>query len=490
MTQKVDVSSTRPQVSAARSGRPLALPFSERRLLLGTQDLLAVNGALLLSLALHPEYGHAWPRSALRPEWFILLSGLWLLLAHVSDAYNLRVAGRLSTAAAAVAKAGLLTAIAFDCLPLLTPSLPASRLALVAFPLLAVGLLVAGRSIYVLALTRPPFQRRALIVGAGWAGRTLAETLANWGAGACEVVGFVDDDAAKMGKAVGDCRECEDGAPLLVLGDRHALPGLIKERQVTTLVLAITHEINGTLLQTLLDCLEMGVEIIPMPLLYEQLTGRVPISHIGGHWDVAMPIQHPGTGALWPLAKRLMDIALASAGLVSLGVLLPFIALAIYLDSPGPIFYEQARVGKGGRVFTVLKLRSMVVDAENGEALWAQKDDPRVTRVGRLLRRAHLDEWPQFFNILKGEMSLVGPRPERPEIVAKLAAEIPFYRVRHAIKPGAAGWALVKQGYGASREDALLKLQYDLYYIKHQSLTLDLVILFKAIIDTLTRGGR
>jgi exopolysaccharide biosynthesis polyprenyl glycosylphosphotransferase len=274
------------------------------------------------------------------------------------------------------------------------------------------------------------------------------------------------------------------------LGDRHALPTLIAQHHVTTLILAITHEVNGELLQILMDCLELGVEIVPMPVLYEQLTGRVPVEHIGGNWYVAMPIHHPGTGALWPLVKRLMDIVLASLGLFLLALATPFIAAAIYLDSPGPIFYRQERVGKGGRIFRVYKFRSMVPDAEKGRAVWAKEDDPRVTRVGRILRRTHVDEFPQFLNILKGEMSAVGPRPERPEFVEELAKEIPFYRVRHAVKPGMAGWGLVKQGYGASKEDALLKLQYDLYYIKHQSLWLDIVILLKTIVDTLTLRGR
>jgi len=186
-----------------------------------------------------------------------------------------------------------------------------------------------------------------------------------------------------------------------------------------------------------------------------------------------------------------MDIVLTSTGLFFLGPALPFIALAIYLDSPGPIFYTQERVGKGGKTFRAHKFRSMVPNAEKkGKPAWAQEGDPRVTRVGRLLRATHVDEFPQFLNIIKGEMSAVGPRPERPEFVPELEKEIPFYRTRHCVKPGMAGWALVKQGYGASREDALIKLQYDLYYIKHQSVWLDVVILLKTIVDTVTLRGR
>jgi len=301
------------------------------------------------------------------------------------------------------------------------------------------------------------------------------------GDGSYQVMGFVDDDPGKHGQII-------DGVP--ILGGRRELGTLIARYQVSTLILAITHEVDGELFQTLMESLEHGVEIIPMPVIYETVTGRVPVEHIGDNWYVAMPIHHPGTGALYPLVKRGMDIVLACLGLFFLGLALPFIALAIYLYSPGPIFYSQERVGQGGKIFRVYKFRSMVPDAESeGKPVWAQEGDPRVTRVGRLLRATHVDEFPQFFNILKGEMSVVGPRPERPELVAELEKDIPFYRTRHCVKPGMAGWGLVKQGYGSSKEDALLKLQYDLYYIKHQSVWSDLAILLKTFVDTFTLRG-
>ena len=163
-------------------------------------------------------------------------------------------------------------------------------------------------------------------------------------------------------------------------------------------------------------------------------------------------------------------------------MVLPFVALAIYLESPGPIFYSQGRVGRAGRTFQLIKLRSMVPDAEqDGQARWAEEKDKRVTRVGRFLRRTRLDELPQCLNVLRGEMSLIGPRPERPEFVTRLQKRIPFYRSRLAVRPGLTGWAQVNYHYGSSVEDALVKLQYDLYYIKHKSLYLDLLILLKTI---------
>lgn len=469
------------------AGPRISLPFSERRLLLMVQDLLAITAALLLSLAFWSRPEVPW-HDALqkRPHWFVLLAGLWLVFGYVAGAYDLHRSARLATAAVTVSRAGLLTVLAFLLVPYVSPGLPASRAALLGFPVLLVGLLVAGRALYVTAFSQPIFQRRVLIVGAGWAGRTMAEALLEEGSGTYQVLGFVDDDPAKLGQPV----PIDGHPPLRVLGSRSDLADLVTQGRVTTVVSAITHEVNGALLQSIVDCLELGIEVLPMPVLYERLTGRVPVAHVGGHWSVAMPVDHPGTGALWPACKRLMDVVVAAGGLVVLGLALPFIALAIRLEGPGPIFYTQERVGQGGRPFRVYKFRSMVPNAENGRAVWATPNDSRVTRVGRLLRRSHLDELPQLLNILKGEMSVVGPRPERPEFVEELAREIPFYRVRHAVKPGCAGWALLNQGYGASKEACLLKLQYDLYYIKHQSPWLDGLIILRTIGHMLTLGGR
>ncbi len=480
-------SESRSGIAVGRGATAVPLPYTERRLILTLQDLLAVNGALLLALGVRAHQYPQWSWLIQQPVWFVTLSAVWLLLAYAFDAYNSHAARHLSSSAPPVIKAGLATAVAYMMMPYLTPSLPASRLALGAFPLLVILLLLFGRALYALVFSRPLFRRHALIVGAGWAGRTIAQALEACGDGSYGVVGFIDDDPEKLSQsdAAADSLASEH-----ILGDRYALPELIGRYKVSTLILAITHEVHGGLLQVLMDCLELGVDIVPMPVLYERLTGRVPVAHIGGSWSVAMPIDHPGTGALWPLVKRLTDIVLSSIGLFCLALVLPLIAAAIYLDSPGPVFYTQERVGKGGRVFRVYKFRSMVQDAEKGQAVWATRNDSRVTRVGRLLRKTHLDEFPQFLNILRGEMSAVGPRPERPEFVQELAEQIPFYRVRHAVKPGMAGWGLVQQGYGSSKEDALLKLQYDLYYIKHQSLWLDLVILLRTIADTLTFRGR
>ena len=192
---------------------------------------------------------------------------------------------------------------------------------------------------------------------------------------------------------------------------------------------------------------------------------------------------------LWALIRRLLDLAVATVGLLITLILLPLLALLIYVDSRGPIFYRQQRVGLGGELFWIYKLRSMVPDAESGDAVWATEDDPRITRMGRLMRRARIDEWPQFWNLLVGNMSLIGPRPERPEFVRQLAAQLPYYAIRHSIKPGLTGWAQVRYRYGNTVADAMMKLEFDLYYVKHRGPVLDAAILLSSIRVVLTMAG-
>jgi len=494
----------------ARATLPLRMRERRLLLLLGDASMLLLAGVAALrawawirgdasgALALAQRH---WP-------WLATSGAAWLAVWAAAGAYDLRLAARLRATAPRLAAAGggwalgyFLLFFALSTPPYalrslqLLPRLQPLRLLPTLFVALTAVATLGWRTLYALTLTNHRFTRRTLIVGAGWAGRTIAQALRRH-ADSYQVVGFIDDDPRKQLRAVQPAASASDPdddpqpAAFRVLGDHASLAALIAEHQVSTLVLAVTHDIDAQLFATLMDCLALGVEIIPMPLLYEELTGRVPVEHVGDNWYVALPLHHPGTGGLWPLAKRLIDVVLSAVALLPLALLLPFVALAITLDSPGPVFYSQERVGKAGKVFRIYKFRTMVTDAEKNGAAWAQEDDPRVTRVGRFLRRTHLDELPQLYNILRGDMSIVGPRPERPEFVAQLEREIPFYRLRHAVRPGAAGWALIHQGYGASKEDALLKLQYDLYYIKHQSLWLDAEILLKTVLTMLSLRGR
>jgi lipopolysaccharide/colanic/teichoic acid biosynthesis glycosyltransferase len=235
----------------------------------------------------------------------------------------------------------------------------------------------------------------------------------------------------------------------------------------------------------------MGIPITTAAMLYERLNGRVPVEQIGRALHVALPFDQSATQRFYLMLRRLFDVCASLVGCILLAMIIPLVWLANRFTSPGPLFYLQERVGKAGQTFWVIKFRSMIVDAEKYVGtVWASENDPRITPVGRLLRKIRLDEIPQFWNILKGEMSLIGPRPERPYFVNQLVQQYPFYRARHAVKPGLTGWAQVKYRYGASAEDSLMKLQYDLYYIKHQGASLDFEILLKTISVVLGFKGR
>jgi exopolysaccharide biosynthesis polyprenyl glycosylphosphotransferase len=463
----------------------LPLQLSERKALLIFIDLAMVALAVFFALWVWTLRDH---RLSFSPEfilsqahWFLILAALWLLSASLNDFYNLRLAANLRSVWLVLFRTTALVVLIYVAVYFLLPRQSLPRGVVIYHGVATFGLVGLWRTIYVVLLGRPFFRRRAIVIGAGQAGRTIVQTIEQNLPSEYQLVGYIDDDPSKQGQVI-------EGMP--VIGSWLDLPSLVKGKGVSELILAITHTVHGELIQAIMDCQEQGVQITLMPLLYEEITGRVPVEHIGDRWSLVLPMNHAAIGGFWPFFKRVMDILISSIGLIVLAFLFPILALAIYVDSPGPIFYTQERVGKGGRIFRVFKFRSMIPNAEESGAVWAEEDDPRITRVGRLLRRTMIDELPQLINVLRGEMSIVGPRPERPMFADELAEQIPFYRARHAVKPGMAGWALINYGYSSSVRDALVKLQYDLYYIKHQSIYLDLLILAKTIGAMVSFKGR
>jgi exopolysaccharide biosynthesis polyprenyl glycosylphosphotransferase len=234
-----------------------------------------------------------------------------------------------------------------------------------------------------------------------------------------------------------------------------------------------------------------GLEIIELPTLYERFTGRVPVELVEDQWLLSADGFHLLFREYMQRVKRILDFSVSGVLLLFCAPLMALTALAIALESPGRVFYSQDRVGLGGKVFRVYKFRSMRFDAEAGGVQWAQKHDARITRVGRWIRVFRIDELPQLWNIFKGDMSVVGPRPERPEFVHELETAIPYYSARHTVRPGLTGWAQVNFPYGASVEDSLRKLEYDLYYVKNMSIFLDFQILLKTVgVVLLGEGAR
>ena len=469
-----------------------SLQFSERKILLAVGDLLALFFSLGLYLYFEFGFLQAIKADAWQWYWFLILALLWFLVGALLNVYDLAKAASAMHSMWAAGAAALLTSGVYLFIPYLTPSLPERRLYMMFFPVLAGLGVSAWRLVYVTVFTQPTFHLRALVVGAGWSGRTLARAIAETGDGngnpyrgtGYQLLGFIDDDPAKRHLEI-------EGVP--VLGDRHDLVRLVRQLQPDELIVAITHSqlIHAELFQAIVDCRELGVSVTTMTNLYERMTGRVPVEHAGRDLHVVFSLERPAGLRIYLAFRRIFEIGVALVGVGLLAILIPVIWLANRLTDPGDVFYRQVRVGRAGENFEILKFRSMVMDAEkHSGAVWAGENDPRITPVGRFLRKTRLDEIPQFWNVLRGEMSLIGPRPERPEFVAELAKEIPFYRARHAVTPGITGWAQVKYRYGASESDSLIKLQYDLYYIKHQGPYLDFLILVKTIQVILGFKGR
>lgn len=330
-------------------------------------------------------------------------------------------------------------------------------------------------------------RQRAVIAGFNAAGEAIDAELRRARRPATWLLGYISER--------GEARSSNDGvwaggqqAPLL--GGIGALRFLIKSNLVDTIIVAFDCAVNPSLHQEIIAAAQSGITVLPMAVIYERLTGRLPVQHIGDQWYGVLPLS-PRLTPLYRCWRKIIDIGLGALGAAILLLLLPALAPLIYLDSPGPIFYSQERVGLRGKPFRIFKLRSMRTDAEReGHACYASANDERVTRVGRFLRATHLDELPQFLNILRGDMSVIGPRPERQMFVEELERSIPLYRFRLSVKPGLTGWAQVSYRYASSADESLHKLQYDLYYIKHQSLTLDIIILLKTVGEVLLSRGR
>ncbi len=351
---------------------------------------------------------------------------------------------------------------------------------LISLPL-ALALMVGWRVSIHWLLGHPNVGERILIVGSGDAALEIAREVLDRRDAGYRIVGFVDNRPELVGQSLINPR---------VVGVTSELAAVVVREGVDRIIVALGERRGQFPTSELLD-LSLGgaVAIEEGASFYERVTGRVHLNMLRPSWLI-----FSGRGRqarLSGVTRTFMHRSVALVGaLVSLPIAL-MTAVLIKLESPGPALYKQERVGKNGRPFTIMKFRSMRADAEKDGPVWAQTSDDRTTRIGRIIRKIRVDEIPQFWNILKGEMNFVGPRPERPHFVKQLAAEIPFYEQRHLNPPGLTGWAQIKYPYGASIEDARQKLQYDLYYIKNQSLMLDAVILFETVKTILFgRGGR
>jgi sugar transferase (PEP-CTERM system associated) len=408
-----------------------------------------------------------------------VIASVTMLSLYLADLYRtdfrmrgIELASRVVTAL--IASATLTAAIGF-----LSPSLRLGRLAFLhVVGLIGLGL-IASRFGWVALGPKWRLNHRVLVLGVAKSVELLPE-LQFSGTRPFTILGFLDD-APDAGDRV------PPGMPLL--GKTKDLLNLVDELRPDLVLVALAEMRRALPAAELLECRLRGINVEEWPTFYEKQTGKIFVANLRPSWLIFSDgfVKTDTTRML----KRVTDVALALVGLtLSLPVML-LVAIAIKLDSHGPVLFRQKRVGERGRIFVLNKFRSMAVDAERNGAVWASAEDPRATRVGRWIRRTRLDELPQCWNVLVGDMSFVGPRPERPEFVATLVQDIPFYMGRHSVKPGITGWAQVRHRYAASIQDSMEKLQYDMYYIKNLSPLLDLVILLSTVqVVLFARGAR
>lgn len=410
-----------------------------------------------------------------------LATGFCLTAFYLFDLYDFIVMHDRRELVLRLVQALGLAWIALALLFYMFPSLMIGRgVALISLPL-ALALMVGWRLSIHWFLGHPDFGERILIVGSGNLAVEVAREVLDRPDAGYRIVGFVGTDAELLGKSLINPR---------VIGITSELIEVVKRENIDRIVVAMG-ERRGLLPTEMLLQLSLAgtVSIEEGAAFYERITSRVSLSMIRPSWLI---FSGPGRQArLSGLTRSFVHRLVAFIGFIlslPLGILT---AILIKLDSRGPVFYRQERVGSKGKSFVLVKFRSMRVDAEKSGPVWASKHDDRTTRVGRIIRKIRFDEIPQFWNIMRGEMNFVGPRPERPHFVAQLAQEIPYYEQRHLIPPGLTGWAQIKYPYGASIEDARQKLQYDLFYVKNQSLFLDAIVMLETIkIILFGRGGQ
>jgi len=460
--------------------------MSSRRntgLLLGAADSAAILAAFLVAVEARVLDRHEslLDYDLLVPKALVHVAIVQVCL-YYADLYD---AGSLSRRIELLLRTGqacLFAIVAFSLVYFAVPPLnPGRRIVLIFTPVTYV-LVVAGRALYFWAWKRDALCETVLILGTGQSAQRVAREILSNGDLGYRIAGFLSEHAVEVGRRLVNPS---------VIGTIDQLPELVEDRNITLIVVAQEDRRGRMPIGQLLQCRMAGVRVEEAPSFYERLTGKIMVANLRPSWLVfSRGFNKP---RLLRNVKRVGESCLASVGVVLTAPLLVLISALVKLDSPGPVFYRQERIGEKGRRFQLIKFRTMRADAEAATGpVWASSDgDPRLTRLGRFLRKARLDELPQLWNVLRGEMSFVGPRPERPHFVEKLRTVIPYYDERHSVKPGITGWAQIRYGYGSTIEDAEEKLQFDLYYIKHMSLAFDLGIVLDTLkVMVIGRGAR
>jgi len=447
------------------------------RTMLNSGDTLMLAASSLLCVQFGLINVSAWNMFFL----LCMLVASWNIAANVTEAYNLVHASSHRRSILSIFLSLSLTALAWALLlfPFMRENQLLSFAALSRFVGVTFALLTLWRFLFASCINLRRFHQRSVILGVNETGEAVARELRDGKGFGLNLLGYIDETETN--------RLSVSGLP--ILGGREALCRLAASGGIDTIIMALDYRANAALFQEALNAAQLGVAVMPITAMYERTLRKLPVEHIGDQWYLSLPSEK--TISLYYLCwQKIVDLIFGLLGLVALALTFLIVAPLIWLSSPGPIFYTQERLGYQGRTFRIYKFRSMYTETgPQAVAQWTEQNDRRVTPIGAFLRATHLDELPQMLNILRGDMTLIGPRPERPEFVSSLEQTIPFYRCRLSVKPGLTGWAQVKYHYGNTTNDALVKLQYDLYYIKHRSFMLDVLIILRTVMEVVFLRG-
>ncbi len=410
--------------------------------------------------------------------WLLTFTFYFILFGEVFQLYNLQVSSNRFSVTKSLFLTAIVTTLFYFLTPYISPSLPENRIQIVYFFLAITVPVLIWRFLYTTLLYAPKYFKNILLIAHSSKIESIVQLIES--NGHYNISGYLSD------------QKVESLNKLDRLLEKEILETVVG-RKITEIIISpigFSKEEIVNINKKMVLLFEEGVTIKSYESFYEEITDRIPKEYLNFDFYNNINLIRNNDNKFYILFHRLLDMIVSFIGIVILLALLPLIFLINLIFNRGPLFYIQERVGEKGRTFKIYKLRTMIVNAEANGAVWAMKNDKRITPFGKLLRNTRLDESPQFFNILKGDMSIIGPRPERPEFVKKLEEEIPYYGLRHVIKPGITGWAQVKYPYAGSVEEQEKKLRYDLYYIKEQSLFIDFKILIKTITTVLFFRGQ
>nr|WP_026706195.1 exopolysaccharide biosynthesis polyprenyl glycosylphosphotransferase [Flavobacterium soli] len=454
--------------------------ISERKILLRLFDVLTVIGALsLVGNIFAFDY---FKITHVSFYWTLVLALYLNILGTVFEMYNLQVASNQFQIIKSILLTSSATVLFFLLTPIFTPVLPSNRLQIVYFFLSITLSLFVWRIFYQRFLASHRFLKRVIMVCDQNQLQQLVDSLEQADPH-YKIIGFVDTDLSNsIDKGI-------FGIPSVSISN---IESFVKQNSISEIVIASqkTDGITVDLYNNLLLLLESGFVIREYTQVYEAITNRIPIQHFDKDFYRYFPFSRSNQNRLYLLIVKFLEVLFSLLGLLIGLAILPLVLIGNLIGNRGPLFYTQTRVGQNGIPFEIYKYRTMIRNAESGGVLFATAGDIRITPFGKFLRKTRIDEIPQFINILKGDMGFIGPRPERPFFVKELAAIMPFYETRHVIKPGLTGWAQVNYSYGETIEESLVKLQYDLYYIKHRSVFLDLNIIIKTFSTVLFYRGQ